>query len=495
METEETKEHKQDSPKVVNFFLRLSIAKKMFVGYISLFALIVIISFYALTNLNLLNNLNRSILETDVPVIEASDDMVDTLLAQESYIRRYAILKSPDILKVFWERSGEFAEYLKKIEDVPEDRGYPTEEIHKLHKQYDDFLVKGYKKIEDPTSKAAQKFDKEMKERQDEIVTLIRKIVLEARNDQNRKTAKTSEIGSLAFKVAATLCVVGFLFAIAAAIFITLNISGAINRLKVATERMAEGEFNYDPKIKNDDEVGDLARAFVKMGKRLKELEETHIDASPLTRLSGGITIEHVLTKRINANLPIAFCFMDLDNFKAYNDHYGYAKGNDLIAATAGLIENVVGNYGNEDDFIGHIGGDDFVAITTPEKYAEICTGIVNDFDEMVPGLYDEEDRARGSILGKNRQGDKQVFPLASISIAVVTNSKRTLKSHVEYGEIAAELKECVKAMPGSAYVVDHRRKDEREPSVLKKNEETPTGNSGKIVQISSKEKKKNKEA
>jgi GGDEF domain-containing protein len=140
---------------------------------------------------------------------------------------------------------------------------------------------------------------------------------------------------------------------------------------------ISDGKFDHRPNIRNRDELGDLAHSFVTMAQRLKQLEEMYLDASPLTRLPGGIAIENVLSKRIAAGAPIAFCLMDIDNFKAYNDHYGYAKGNDVIQATAGIISEGVAKYGTEDDFIGHIGGDDYALITTPDLYPRICQAVI----------------------------------------------------------------------------------------------------------------------
>jgi GGDEF domain-containing protein len=223
---------------------------------------------------------------------------------------------------------------------------------------------------------------------------------------------------------------------------------------------ISDGKFDHRPNIRNRDELGDLAHSFVTMAQRLKQLEEMYLDASPLTRLPGGIAIENVLSKRIAAGAPIAFCLMDIDNFKAYNDHYGYAKGNDVIQATAGIISEGVAKYGTEDDFIGHIGGDDYALITTPDLYPRICQAVIDTFDKTIPGFYDEEDRQRGHIVGENRQGQEVKFPLATLSIAVVTNVKRKFKNHIQYGEVAAEMKEHAKTISGSNFMVDQRGDD-----------------------------------
>ncbi|MGD9221308.1 MAG: hypothetical protein PVH01_18555, partial [Desulfobacterales bacterium] len=116
-----------------------------------------------------------------------------------------------------------------------------------------------------------------------------------------------------------------------------------------------------------------------------------------------------------------------------------------------------VAKYGSEDDFIGHIGGDDYVLITTPDLYPRICQAVIDLFDKKIPGFYNEKDRKRGHIVGENRQGQEVKFPLASLSIAVVTNVKRKFKNHIQYGEVAAEMKEHAKTVAGSTFMVDQR--------------------------------------
>ena len=238
-----------------------------------------------------------------------------------------------------------------------------------------------------------------------------------ALRDQNEKTDMTAKIGRIAFKAAAVLCGLGLIFCLFAAMLITRNIAGVINKLKLATGMISEGNFDHRPDIRNKDELGDLAQAFVAMAKRLKRLEEMNLDTNPLTRLPGGVAIENVMNKRISINAPIAFCLMDIDNFKVYNDRYGYAKGNDLIQTTVKIIMKSVAEYGTKDDFIGHIGGDDFVLITTPEHFPRICESIVEDFDKTIPNFYNTEDRQRGCIIGEDRQSFKVSYPLVSISI------------------------------------------------------------------------------
>jgi GGDEF domain-containing protein/CHASE3 domain sensor protein len=445
---------------VVSHFYRLRIARKLMLGYSVLLVLLVGISVYALFNLNRLNEINSSIANTDLPVINTSEKMIDVILAQEFYAQQYLILKTSDKLKQFKDKNKEFKQLIKEIRALPGHRAYPVNRIANLQTEYHYILSEALGWIEEPDSPIAKAFDKNIKVQQEKIIAVIKHMKDNAVREQNEKTGLTATIGRIAFKASAILCGLGLLFSLLAAMVITRNISGAIKKLKHATGMISEGKFDYRPDIRNKDELGDLAQAFITMAKRLKQLEEMYLDTSPLTRLPGGIAIENIMNKRIAAKASIAFCLMDIDNFKAYNDHYGYAKGNDVIQATADIISEAVAKYGTGDDFIGHIGGDDYVLITTPDLYPQICEAVIDTFDKTIPGFYDEEDRQRGHIVGENRQGQEVKFPLATLSIAVVTNVKRKFKNHLQYGEVAAEMKEHAKTISGSTFMVDKRGDD-----------------------------------
>lgn len=445
---------------VVSHFYRLRIARKLMLGYSVLLILLVGISVYALFNLNRLNEINNSIVTSDLPVINTSEKMIDVILDQERHAQRYLILKTSDVLKLFWDKQKEFKQLTERIRSLPNHKAYPIDQIVSLHTEYNYILSESLGWIEDPASPIAKAFEKNIKMQQEKIIAVIKGMKDNALRDQSEKTGLTATIGKVAFKASAVLCGLGLLFSLTAAFVITRNISGALKKLKFATGMISEGKFDHRPDIRNQDELGDLAQAFVTMAGRLKQLEEMYLDTSPLTRLPGGIAIENVTNKRIAAGTPLAFCLMDIDNFKAYNDHYGYAMGNDVIQATAGMIGEAVAKYGNQDDFLGHIGGDDFVLLTTPDLYPRICQAVIDAFDKTIPDFYDEEDSQRGHIVGENRQGQEVKFPLATLSIAVVTNVKRKFNNHIQYGEVAAEMKELAKTVAGSVFMVDQRGDD-----------------------------------
>lgn len=179
--------------------------------------------------------------------------------------------------------------------------------------------------------------------------------------------------------------------------------------------------------------------------------------ANPLTGLCGNIEIQSELNYRLANKRQIAVIYCDLDNFKAFNDAYGFARGDSAIKLTADIIRDAVQYGGNKDDFIGHIGGDDFIIITSWDKYENICKMIIEDFDRKILFLYNEEDRKKGYITTKNRLGQIRNFPIMTISLAVVTNENRDYENALEIAEVAADVKKYVKTLEGSNYLKDRR--------------------------------------
>lgn len=183
------------------------------------------------------------------------------------------------------------------------------------------------------------------------------------------------------------------------------------------------------------------------------------LDANPLTRLPGNVSILNEVQERLNKKALFAVCYIDLDKFKTFNDKYGFEKGDEVIRQTARILISSAKQFGNPEDFIGHIGGDDFVIVTTPDKAENICKNIIDGFNKIVPTLYDRKDLEKGYIIGKDRQGKTIKVPLLSISIGIVTNEKRQFSHVGEVGQIGAELKEYAKSLEKSNYVKERREK------------------------------------
>jgi DNA-binding response OmpR family regulator len=177
--------------------------------------------------------------------------------------------------------------------------------------------------------------------------------------------------------------------------------------------------------------------------------------ANPSTRLPGNVAIERAITQRIAERQPFAVCYGDLDHFKAYNDSYGFLKGDAVIQRTAQILLDAVRAEGNPDDFVGHIGGDDFVVLTTPDRAGPICTAASAQFDETAPLFYDAETRAAGFISGVDRLGRPTAFPLVSITFAVVSSARQPFTHPGEVAQRAAEAKKRAKLIPGSIFLVE----------------------------------------
>ena len=182
---------------------------------------------------------------------------------------------------------------------------------------------------------------------------------------------------------------------------------------------------------------------------------------SPLTGLPGNVQIQAEMKKRFSSKETFAMMYLDLDNFKAYNDIYGFLKGDEIIKFTARTILKNVHTDEYEDSFVGHIGGDDFVAIVSETDYEKICQNIIADFDINVLKYFTDEDAEKGYIEVENRKGVMEQFSLTSISIGVVEVEKGRFANVLEIGEAGASVKHLAKTIQGSTYVIDRRKHNE----------------------------------
>jgi diguanylate cyclase (GGDEF)-like protein len=178
---------------------------------------------------------------------------------------------------------------------------------------------------------------------------------------------------------------------------------------------------------------------------------------SPLTGLPGNIRILDFLGHLVSTEQPFALLYADLDNFKAYNDHYGFLRGDDALRFAARSIQETALEVGGDDVFVGHLGGDDFVVICPPESAEGLCKEMLERTARDFSSLYEEEDRRRGYIEVENRQQQVERFPLLSISIGVATTSRRKFTHPSEAVAVATELKEYAKRAEGPSWAVDRR--------------------------------------
>ena len=202
-----------------------------------------------------------------------------------------------------------------------------------------------------------------------------------------------------------------------------------------------------------------LARLNNAISRNIREL-----DANPLTHLPGNTSIIQEMERQLHQQNPFAVIYADLNNFKAFNDRYGFLRGDQAIKLAAqclvlsvekgaSLSAGLVGSW-----FIGHVGGDDFIVILPADQAEDTCKEIISKFDTQVPNLYDEEDRQRGFILGKNRQGQPLQYPFIGMALVIVSNGDKRFTHPGEISSMASELKSFAKSFGKSAYVLDRRR-------------------------------------
>jgi len=178
----------------------------------------------------------------------------------------------------------------------------------------------------------------------------------------------------------------------------------------------------------------------------------------PLTRLPGNLAIEREVRRRVEGMIPWSLLYADLDHFKSFNDRYGFARGDAAIQLIAAILTDVTHSFGAEGDFVGHVGGDDFVVLTRPGTDVRISERVVGMFDRDIRVLYDIEDLERGYIATTDRAGASAEFPIMTVSIAIVSNEDRTFTSYQQVSEVAAELKKYAKSIERSVWVKDQRR-------------------------------------
>lgn len=441
-------------------YLRLNIGAKMLLGYVPLVAIILALSVTFFLRLEQIMAINEAILDQDIPTAETADGMIDSLLSQELYANRYLILGSNEMLEAFALRGAEFENGLSRLRTIaPPAPAGSVDPLVELHDRYERLFQEGFAAHRSKPGEQVS-FKEQVRVLQDELIDQLKKHALLARQSQASRTRLMRDMEHGTFTLMLGLTAMGILVGAGAALVIMRNIAASIGTLKSATTQISEGKFDGLKILQNQDELGDLSRAIAEMCRKLKVLEEMKLDSSPLTHLPGGMAIENVLQARIRDGAPFTFCLFDIDNFKAFNDRYGYSRGNDVLKQTGRIIVDAVQRLGDSRDFVGHIGGDDFVVITLPERFDVIMKDIIAGFDSAIPDLYDPGDRQRGYIEAENRQGVKVRLPFATLSIAVVNSFNVKPDSHLQISEIAAALKGYAKTIPGSKYIVDRRVPD-----------------------------------
>ncbi len=182
-------------------------------------------------------------------------------------------------------------------------------------------------------------------------------------------------------------------------------------------------------------------------------------DNNPLTKLPGNSSILKTIQGLLDKGLERSIGYVDIDNFKPYNDRYGFARGDEVIRMVARVLVNVIQEIAGKEGFVGHVGGDDFVFAVPINTAKQVCEEVLKNFSILMPLFLDDEDIEKGCFISKDRQGNTRTFALTSLSIAVVPCIKGRFTHYGEVAQVAAQLKKVVKATPGNSFFIDRRRR------------------------------------
>ena len=438
--------------------MKLTISRKLLLGYLLMALLTVLASAYALFSLQKLSGVAYNITNHHFVLMESSKKLMDILLIQESAEKKYLILKDSELERIFWQRSNEFKEELSRTRNLKLDRNTKNTiiEMNALQDRLRELFSEEIIMVQNGQLQEAQAISNTAgKAIIDKMAVKLRGIQKNMDQAINNEMNRIAKQGLAAVHMTMGLGLLSLVLGIALALIITRNISKPLQQLQKATRLIAEGNLDHKIEARRNDEIGVLAKSFAYMTKRLKVLEALNLDASPLTGLPGNLAIENRIAQLLAQGKLFSLCQVDLDNFKPFADKYGYAWGSEVIKEVANILQGYLSEEQLKGVFLGHIGGDDFVVIGKPEHIQSICKRLVNDFEGRILSFYATEDAQNGYFIGKNRQGIVQKFPLITVTAAIVTDDGSRFKNPLDMARLVAELKEYAKMMPGSNYVTE----------------------------------------
>lgn len=439
------------------FNLFSTVTKKVIIGYLMIVLFCLSAIGFALSRLHQQTTQTEHLVNVEFRSFELVRDLQQNLLAQENIEKQLLILRDPVLSELRLNRNQEFIRYALSL-----NRLAASEDMRTLVG-----FVERYRQADGQLSEALffENWEQALKISNEITVPLrvqLLNYLAELRQQQqqtiNSDLAKLSEHTGEAFRMTALLTLIGICLSAPVSVTVVLSIHRSVRALKEATQKISAGRFEHQPDLSGNDEFAQLAHDFSRMGEKLRDLEQLRLDANPLTQLPGNLAIDREIDTRISNGDTFSHLYIDLDNFKAYSDRYGYKAGSDVIASVGELIQEIVQDYGTADDLIGHIGGDDYVVVTTLEHGELLAQKIIAAFEQLVPSFYNDEDRKAGAFIGKDRYGVKRTFPLMTISIAVIPSDHYDYPSRLAISQDCARLKEYLKIQDGSNYMIERRK-------------------------------------
>ena len=440
--------------------MSLTLRYKIFLGYMAMVFFTMVVGGYAIWSLVELNKISTGLILDDAATQEKLTKLNDLLLAQNLYEKRALTFGEVDSEDAFWNRSREFRSLVLEMAGSEPSLEKAFEGINSVHSEYVSLFNKELALVREGRKEDADLLSSnQLKHAFEKMLISLKDISLKIKDRQNRNISRSYSFGERALMMTIMLSTGALLFGIFFASFITKYVITAIDRLKAATVSIQSGDFDNMPEITGADELADLAISFKEMSTRLKELGETNLDANPLTKLPGNLAIEKELLTRLNETRSFSFCLADLDNFKAFNDRYGYARGSEVIKWMGELLSAIMEETGGADDFLGHIGGDDFVIICSPERVQPMCRKIIEEFDRGIGRHYDPDDLKKGYIVSVDRNDRPVIVGIMTLSIAVVNTDRSVIREPKEVAMKVAEIKQYAKTFAKSIYIMDRRRR------------------------------------
>lgn len=434
-----------------------TVTRKVAIGYsvILLFSLTAIS--YALINLHSHTKRTEKLVGSQFEVFTLLRDLRQNLLAQEKLEKQQLILHEDEFLSLLELRFADFETLATKVDNT-----FPSEYQELINTDLNEYTAAMptlMESLEAQDWKNSEKISTEVTSPlRSELFGQMSEIRGQHQTAVDKELRQLSLESSEAYHLTLLISLAGILLSAPVAMTVITSIRRSVKALQKATKEIAAGSFDSQLDIRGSDEFGLLALDFASMGRKLRELEMLRLDANPLTSLPGNLAIDRELERRIQLGIPFSHLYIDLDNFKAYGDRYGYKAGSDVLSRVGLLIQKVAKAEGAKDDLVGHIGGDDYVVMTTPDRSEKISQALILEFDKMVPELYTADDREKGYFVGKDRYGTEREFPLLTISIAVTHSDNFENPSLLLISRESASMKDHLKNLAGSNYLVDRRK-------------------------------------
>jgi GGDEF domain-containing protein len=436
---------------------RFTIVQKIASGYL-LFALFTLLALaFALHSLHSQSRRTELLVKRDIQALDLARELHGNLMAQERLEKQHHLLRDPELLELLVQRQTEFSDFWRQLAAIPD---LPAAE--KMVPTVNNFLQQASqtvaKLVELPRSRAEQFTAEQLAPPRNALRGDLEELTVQQSQRIEASLVALSMDNARSLRITFFIAFLGAALAGPVALLVILNIHRSLRELSRATQDISAGHFDTSIKLGRGDEFGDLAREFAHMGKKLADLERMCLDANPLTRLPGNLAIDRALQTRLDSGRPFAHLYVDLDNFKAYGDRYGYQAGSNIILKVSELIRKTVQKHGHPDDLVGHIGGDDYLVLTAPERAETIARELIASFDHSVPEFYSAEDRAAGFFTAKDRFGIERQFPLLTMSVAIILSDNIEAATPLAFSRACAHIKDHLKGLPGSNYLIDRRR-------------------------------------